>query len=99
MSRMQRLRAVSIRSLILLALVVIAPGVAFAQAASVAMPENARARSYGSGWECDPGHQEVNGACVAVKVPVNAYATNASYGAGWECNRGYRAVDEACMSQ
>ncbi len=48
MSRMRRPRAISIHFLILWALLAAAPGVVFAQAVSVGMPENAHARSYGT---------------------------------------------------
>lgn len=51
MSRMRRSRAVFIHALILLAILAAAPGVVFAQGGSVGMPENARAKSFGSGWE------------------------------------------------
>ncbi len=96
MSRMRRPRAISIYSLILWALLAAAPGVVFAQAVSVGMPENAHARSYGTGWECDPGYREAKGACAAVKVPANAYSTSWSYGRGWVCDHGYREVDGTC---
>jgi hypothetical protein len=73
MSRMRRPRTNSLHFLILLALLATAPGVVFAQVASIGMPENSHARSYGSGWECDRGYRAVDEACVAVKVPANAY--------------------------
>lgn len=98
MSRMRRPRAISIHSLILLAALAAAHDVVFAQRDSVGMPENARAKSDGSGWECDRGYRELNGACAAVKAPANAYPTDTSYGRGWECDRGYREVDETCVA-
>ena len=54
------------------------------------VPDNAKERSYGSGWNCVLGYR-VNGAeCVAIDIPENAYATGRSYGLGWACLRGYR---------
>jgi len=101
MTRMRRPRATftrSLVSLILLAVLAAAPGVVLAQGGSGAIPANARAKSYGSGWECKRGYREVDGACAAVKVPANAYPTNKSYGRGWTCERGYREVDGACTA-
>lgn len=71
MSRMRRPRAISIYSLILWALLAAAPGVVFAQVASIGIPENAHVKSYGSGWECDRGYRAVDEACMSVKVPAN----------------------------
>ena len=98
MSRMRRPCAVSIHSLILLTLLAVVPGVVFAQGGSVGMPQNAGAKSYGGGWECDQSYREVDGACTAVMVPLNAYLSATSYGTGWECGRGYREHDEACIA-
>jgi hypothetical protein len=98
MSRMRRPRTNSLHFLILLALLATAPGVVFAQVASIGMPENSHARSYGGGWECDRGYQAVDEACVAVKVPANAYPTNMSYGRGWECDHGFREVSGICTA-
>ena len=53
---------------------------AFAQTGSQPMPENASAKSYGDGWECDIGFRLNENACLAVIVPQNAYDTNRSYG-------------------
>jgi hypothetical protein len=80
------------------ALLTIIPSLAFAQGTPGEMPKNAHANSYGSGWECDRGYREISGACTAVKVPANAYATNRSYGRGWECDHGYREVNERCVA-
>ncbi len=98
MRRIRRPRAISIHGLIFLALLAAAPGTVFAQAGSIAMPENARAKAYGSGWECDLGYRKINEACAPIKVPANAYPTSTSYGRGWECGRGYREVDETCAA-
>ncbi len=61
---------------------------------SVGAPPNAHAKSYGGGWECDPGYRKVEDGCVAFTLPANARLD--SRGSGWECNRGYRNVDGSC---
>ena len=68
---------------------------AFGQTAGQPMPDNASAKSYGDGWECNIGFRLNENACVAVVVPQNAYDTNRSYGSGWECLHGFRRTDEA----
>lgn len=68
---------------------------AFGQTAGQPMPENASAKSYGDGWECNIGFRLNENACVAVVVPQNAYDTNRSYGSGWECLHGFRRTGEA----
>jgi hypothetical protein len=100
MKRIRRHRTIFIRPLVLLALLVTTSGVALAQDGTVEIPENAHAKSYGSGWECDQGYRDFNDACKAVQVPASAYSSSASssYGRGWECDHGYRAVDEACVA-
>ena len=98
MSRIRRSREISIHSLIFVALLAVVPGLAFAQSGSVEIPENARVKGYGSGWEYDRGFRTVDGACVAIEVPAKAYPTNALYGRGWGCVRGYREVNEACAA-
>ena len=90
MSKIRQASAISIHSLILLTLLAAVHGLVFAQSDSVELPGNARAKSYGSGWECERGYREDNGTCAAIGVPANAYLTNSSYGSGWECGRGYR---------
>ena len=97
MNSMQQIRAICIRSPILLALVA-TPGVVFAEVGSGGIPENAHAKAYGSGWECDRGFREVDEICAPIKVPSNAYPTNRSYGRGWECARGYQEIDDACVA-
>lgn len=70
----------------------------FAQSGVGPMPENAHAKSYGEGWECDLSYRLAGNQCVAVIVPENAYATNRSYGAGWECHHGFRDVNgDTCV--
>ena len=66
----------------------------FAQSTGPAIPENASAKSYGDGWECDLGFRQSDETCAAITVPENAYSTNRSYGRGWECYHGFRAIDE-----
>src|SRR5579864_474840 len=69
------------------ALIVAASGGASAQIATP-LPSNARAGSYGSGWECVRGFQrgfnKTEEGCVAVSVPPNAYLD--ASGSNWECN-------------
>ena len=96
MFKMQRTRAISIRLWILFGLLGAVHGLVFAQGSSAEVPDNAHAKSYGNGWECNKGYRDVNAGCAAVKVPANAYPTNHSYGRGWECNRGYLEADETC---
>ncbi len=68
-----------------------------AQSIAAEVPPNAQARSYGSGWECDLGYREDQGACVAIQIPANAYPTGRSYGDGWDCAHGYRRQASACV--
>lgn len=71
---------------------------AFAQSAPLPIPENASAKSYSDGWECNTGFRLNENACVAVVVPQNAYETNRAYGSGWECLHGFRETDRtACV--
>lgn len=68
---------------------------AFAQS----MPENAGAKSYGSGWECNVGYRLSGDGCAAVIMPENAFETKQSYGPGWECHHGFRRSDDiACVA-
>ena len=63
------------------------------------MPENASAKSYGDGWQCNVGYRLTNETCAAIVVPDNAYETNRTYGSGWECHHGFRKVDgTACIA-
>ena len=66
---------------------------AFSQSGARSIPENASAKSYGEGWECNIGFRSSGKLCVAVIVPKNAFETNRSYGAGWECMRGFREIN------
>jgi hypothetical protein len=80
MTRMRKTPVIFVHALILLALLATLSGPVFAQVGSVEVPENARAKEYGNGWECDLGYRAVNEASIAVRLPTNAYLTNTSYG-------------------
>lgn len=72
---------------------------AFAQSVALTIPENARAKTYGDGWNCNRGYRRDGDVCVVVIVPENAYQTNLTYGSGWECLHGFRAgVDGDCIA-
>jgi hypothetical protein len=79
-------------------------GVGAAQAASPAVdvaariPENAKAKVYGSGWECDRGYRVDKGRCTPIRVPVNAYSTKSSFGPIWKCKRGYVRQRDTCVA-
>jgi hypothetical protein len=80
----------------------IAPGLGMllilgANAAEAEVPENATAKSYGSGWTCDPGYRKSDEVCLAVAVPEDAYATGGSHGRGWDCRHGFREDDGRCL--
>jgi hypothetical protein len=95
MSILSRRRSAVCRFLIFLLALASWPALAGAQDGSAkAVPLNAHAKSYGSGWECDRGYQKVRGSCVAIAVPPNAYLD--SLGRGWDCNRGYRKANGTC---
>ena len=66
----------------LIALVVFAgpAELALAQEGKAAIPANATAKAYGSGWKCDRGYRKNAGSCIAVTLPENAYLTDSSYG-------------------
>jgi hypothetical protein len=85
--------AVALRYAATLALVLMLVPPAGAQP-STAVPENARARAYGGGWNCVYGFREERGACAGVVVPANGHLT--ARGNDWECNRLFRKVDGAC---
>lgn len=61
-----------------------------------APPANSVPREYGSGWTCARGFHEVNAACIAVKVPGNAYLDTSGH--DWQCNRGYRRGATTCTA-
>ena len=65
-------------------------------AGTVKVPDNAHAKNYGSGWECDKGFREKKRECAAIKVPDNAFPTKSNYGQGWECSWGFRQEGALC---
>ncbi|UWQ45250.1 hypothetical protein [Leisingera aquaemixtae] len=67
----------------------------FSQPGTSSIPENAHARSYGGGWECNLSYRPAGNTCVEIVVPRNAYPTNKPYGTGWECLHGYIEVESA----
>ena len=86
------------RIMSLVALLAVLPAAAFAQLAAVGVPENATARTYGGGWTCNRGFRKDDGACQAIRVPANAFPTDATYGSGWQCRRGFRNADNNCVA-
>jgi hypothetical protein len=88
----------SFNLLVLIALLAPNSGRVFAQNGNAQIPEHARTKKYTSGWECKRGYRKENKACIAIKLPANAYLTGKSYGPGWDCNRGYRQVNENCIA-
>ncbi|MQX38410.1 hypothetical protein [Roseospira navarrensis] len=81
------------RTLVAAVLVLLFMSVAVAQDQTGPTPENAHDRSYDGGWDCDDGYRLEDGACKAIGVPDNAFATGRSYGSGWECRHGFTDVD------
>ncbi len=71
----------------------------FAQTANPPVPDNARQKSYGDGWECDLSFRLVAGECISVVAPENAYATMRAYGSGWECNHGFIEVEDTSCKE
>ena len=67
-----RRRRVSFRTLVLVAISTVAPGLLCAQGSVDGIPEHARARAYGTSWDCEPGYLRVAQACVAIELPANA---------------------------
>jgi phospholipid transport system substrate-binding protein len=58
-----------------LALLGAVPGLVCAQGGSLEVPENARAKSDGNGWECDKGYRKVDETClVEMLAAANARA-------------------------
>ena len=82
-------------ALVLLALLAATAEPAGAQSVEAGTPANATANAYGSGWQCDRGFRNVDGTCLAVTVPANAFLTG-SYGSGWACSHGYKQDNDAC---
>lgn len=70
---------------------------AFAQTKTADVPNNASARQFSTGWDCNEGYREVNADCQKIKVPENAYPTKRQFGDGWKCKWGFKKSDEACI--
>ena len=62
------------------------------------LPPNAQPKQYGSGWECKKGYRLQANQCVEVKVPENAFLSDAISGPGWACKYGYQAIGSACLA-
>ena len=50
--------------------------------------------SYGAGWKCNRGYEDVSGACVQVALPANAHLDYS--GSEWDCDRPYRRELDRC---
>ena len=96
LDRSQRTHVMPIYILIFLFLLIMSPSLVFAKSVSNNIPENATAKNYGDGWNCNQGYRESKGLCLAIKVPANAYLTNKSYGQGWKCKRSFREANNTC---
>ena len=94
---LQRKRIISAFILIFLSLWVTASNLAFAKDVSNEVPENATAKTYGDGWNCNQGYRVRKGACIAVTLPANAYLTNKTYRQGWECQRSFLRINNTCV--
>jgi hypothetical protein len=81
-----------------LAFMMSGPVAAIAKDNSVSIPKNAKAKSFGTGWECIRGFRQSKGDCIRMKIPPNAYPTKSTYGAVWECQRGFKSKDETCVA-
>jgi membrane protease subunit HflC len=84
-------------ALICLAAFAVPAELALAQEGKGALPSNATAKTYGSGWECDRGYRKNAGSCIAVTLPVNAYLTDSNHGVGWACQHGFKQNDVNCL--
>jgi hypothetical protein len=73
------------------------PGGSRSQDISKQVPVNAQAKLYGTGWECKRGFRQDGVACIAIKLPENAYLSETSYESGWECKRGYKRDGNSCV--
>jgi len=72
------------------------PGGSRSQEIPKQVPVNAQAKPYGTGWECKPGFRQDAVACIAIKLPENAYLSETSHVSGWECRRGYKSDRNSC---
>src|SRR5438067_521041 len=60
------------------------------------VPANARATTWGKGWQCERGFREVSRACLAVVPPAHAEIDYSGH--SWQCVRGYRRVEIGCTA-
>lgn len=74
----------------------VAPATAYAQARSSELPDNARKKGYGGGWECNDGFQEKAGTCVAIIIPEGAHLDYS--GNDWECGKRHRRQGDKCLA-
>ena len=80
MNKFQRSIAITFFTLITPLLLVGIPRHAGAGTTDDSIPENATASHSGSGWRCNAGFREADGACAGIVVPDNAFATNSKVG-------------------
>lgn len=93
-----RRRHVSLARLFLASFLIVASGIVSSQTGTSALPNNAYASRFGSGWEwgCDRGFMKRTDACVSVEVPANGYLD--TRGNGWKCERGFRPENSTCVA-
>ncbi len=97
MSRLLRLHHSLIRCVIFSASInFICSGLASALSNTREIPDNARANTYGDGWECVLGFRAHRQQCVKIVIPENAYPSSISYERGWKCAWGYIRTGETC---
>ena len=85
-------------ALFVLTILSVTTNTTFARSPTSNVPENAHKKSYGTGWECDRGFQERDGACLIVAIPENAYPTDQDYGQVWKCSRGFLREGKVCAA-
>jgi hypothetical protein len=69
-----------------------------AKCSGIEIPDNAypTGLSYGRGWACRRGHEEIAGtSCAVIPVPPNAFLR--SSGHDWQCARGFRRDGDSCV--
>ena len=67
-----------------------------AQSLNSAIPDNARARDHGTGWECLRGDRIQGAECIAVRGPANAFLGYS--GDDWLCEAGYQKEQGECRT-
>src|SRR5688572_9534185 len=69
---------------------------ALSQTAMASPPANSHPLQYRTGgWDCNRGFVKTGDACVAMKIPPNAYLS--SGGSRWDCDRGFMKRSEECV--